>query len=406
MNITILSTSDSTGGAAVVSKRLVQAFINEGHEARLLVLNAGRNGDDRVYGCNKGLIPRSTFYKERIDIFFRNGFNRNDLFKVSTATTGYNITDNPLVKQADVIIMGWINQGFLSLKNIEEICSLGKPVLWVMHDQWCMTGICHLPGSCRRFTDRCGECKYLHWMKGPHDLSWRIWHKKNTLYNHYKNLRFVAVSHWLADKALQSSLLRDHNIEVVPNPVTIPTLPLLNVEHRRPVIVMGAARLDEDVKNLPLAIDSMNMFYDEYRHLYPDVSAVFFGNIRNAKILQQLRLPYHYLGPITNETTGSVFNNASVVLSTSHFEMLPTTIVEGLMWGCRAVATDSGGQSDIIVDGRNGFLTKGAAPCVSQAILQALQLNVTSQELRESVAIKFSPRRIAGDYLQIIERMS
>ena len=46
---------------------------------------------------------------------------------------------------------------------------------------------------------------------------------------------------------------------------------------------MGAARLDEDVKNLPLAIKALNLLHDNRRCGMTE--AVFFGGLRNGNAL-------------------------------------------------------------------------------------------------------------------------
>ncbi|MDE7388891.1 MAG: glycosyl transferase, partial [Muribaculaceae bacterium] len=113
MKIALLTTSDSTGGAAIAAARLAEALVGLGQEVTVVT----RNGRSRI-----------PFIAERLDILARNGFNRRDLFKVSTASFGVSIADLPAVREADAVILGWINQGFLSLK---EIGRSSKPMLWI-----------------------------------------------------------------------------------------------------------------------------------------------------------------------------------------------------------------------------------------------------------------------------------
>ncbi len=47
MKVVILNTSDSNGGAAVVSFRLMRALCDAGADARMLVVDR-RSGDERV----------------------------------------------------------------------------------------------------------------------------------------------------------------------------------------------------------------------------------------------------------------------------------------------------------------------------------------------------------------------
>jgi hypothetical protein len=74
------------------------------------------------------------------------------------------------VQAADVIHLHWVNQGFLSLKNIYQLSALGKPIVWTLHDMWAFTGGCHYSSDCVRFKEVCGFCPYLR-NPGPEGLS-------------------------------------------------------------------------------------------------------------------------------------------------------------------------------------------------------------------------------------------
>lgn len=407
MRIAILSTSEATGGAAVVTRRITEALRSFGHDARMVVLREDRNENndfvETVSGNSRGrLLP---FIAERGEIFLQNSLNRRDLWKVSTASTGVAVKSHPFVAEADAVIIGWICQGFMSLAEIGQICATGKPTLMVMHDQWAMTGICHLPGKCRRWAEgrRCGKCPLLHGMAWRHDLSRRVWNRKAELYRRFPHLKFVAVSSWLAARAAESTLLGRRKVAVIPNPIALP-LPDSIATERKPMIVTGAARLDDDVKNLPLAIEALNLLYDSGKS--HGAETVFFGGLRDTKALDGLRMPHRWTGPLKNEEVKRLMGEAKVVLSTSHFEMLPTTIVEGLAQGCVAVATDSGGQRDIIDDGVNGRLAApGDAEGLADALAWALGDTAPSAlDLRLSVE-KFDAEKIARRYLELLESL-
>lgn len=407
MRIALLSTSESTGGAAVVTRRVTEALRNLGHDARMVVLRRDEklNTDfvETAAGNRRGrLLP---FVAERGEIFLQNAMNRRDLWKVSTASTGVPVFAHSFVAEADAIIIGWICQGYLSLAEIGQICALGKPTLMVMHDQWAMTGICHLPGGCRRWAEggRCGNCPLLHGMAWRNDLSRRVWKRKEKLYTANPRLIFVAVSSWLAGRAAESTLLSGRNVTVIPNPIALPAPSTIRSD-REPMIIMGAARLDDDVKNLPLAIDALNRLHDSGRAA--GAEAVFFGGLRDRNALSGLRMPHRWLGPISSTEVSSLMERGKAVLSTSHFEMLPTTIVEGLANGCVAVATDSGGQSDIIDNGVNGMLVApGDAQGVADALAWALSDNAPdARELRMSVE-KFDARSIGTRFFQLLDSL-
>lgn len=149
MKILLLSTFELQGGAAIACKRLQQALEEQGISAKMLVRDK-QTDDERVcsiYEKQPKWFGKFRFLWECLVIWLNNGFSRHNLFAVSIANTGYRIDRHPLVKWADVIHLHWVNQGFLSLKSIAKLSSLGKPVVWTMHDQWAYTGICHYTGD-------------------------------------------------------------------------------------------------------------------------------------------------------------------------------------------------------------------------------------------------------------------
>ena len=92
--------------------------------------------EDWIETVEKGrcshLLNRIRFYWERAVIFLHNHFNRSQLFRVSIANTGTDISRLPCVREADVIHLHWINQGFLSLNDIKQLAALGKPIVWTI----------------------------------------------------------------------------------------------------------------------------------------------------------------------------------------------------------------------------------------------------------------------------------
>lgn len=213
--IVLLSHNDLLGGAAIVTYRLMKALHELGHEADMLVFNKTCD-NPHVHQLGTRPVRGWRFISERAGIMMRNGFNRRDLFKISTASTGMNIHRHPLVKKADAIFVNWVNQSTVSLKEMQRICDMGKPVIWTMHDMWCMTGICHHAYSCSNYLQQCGDCPYLGPKAAPGDLSHKIWLKKKKLYDS-TDIRFVAVSNWVKQCAHNSSLLRDKDITVIHN---------------------------------------------------------------------------------------------------------------------------------------------------------------------------------------------
>ena len=213
MKVLLLNNSDNLGGAAIAANRLMNALITNGIETKTLVLNK-KTDDENVVSVKtfftKQLLASFYFLWERFIIFIYNRLSRKNLFKISIANAGFDVSKHFLVKNADIIHLHWINQGFLSLRSIKKLIKLGKPIVWTMHDMWNFTGICHHAQTCLNYTQNCGNCHYL---KNPknNDISYTHFNRKKKIYSNAQ-LFPVTCSNWLRQAAEKWELLRNKPI--------------------------------------------------------------------------------------------------------------------------------------------------------------------------------------------------
>ena len=128
MRVLIVNTSEKTGGAAVAANRLMEALNNNGEKAKMLVRDK-QTDCLTVVSAGDGWRQRWHFLWERWRIFMAMHFSKKHLFEVDIANAGTDITGLPEFREADVIHLHWINQGFLSLSVIQKILQSGKPVV-------------------------------------------------------------------------------------------------------------------------------------------------------------------------------------------------------------------------------------------------------------------------------------
>lgn len=411
LKVALISHSDTLGGAAIVTRRLMQALRAEGVDARMVVFN--KLGDDTTVLATEGRFRRGySFMAERARIALANGFSRENLFKVSTGGNGLPLHNHPWVLEADIIVLGWINQGLLSLHGLKRLAALGKPIVWTMHDMWCLTGICHHAYECRAYLNECGNCQFLTSRKN-NDLSHKVWRKKHALYSSVP-VTFVAVSSWLAKCCRESSLLRDADVRVIPNAFPVDSFPTSSNfrfnrigESVKRIILMGAARLDDPIKGLPMAIDVLNYLFDTDPEAVRDTTVIFFGDVRDKSAFANLRLPYLHLGTVDDgRVLRHLYSRANVVISTSLYETLPGTIIEGQAGGAIPVSFGRGGQADIIDHKVNGYIARYKdIPDFAAGISWALKQDIDRDELHESVRRKFSARSVARRYIDLFHEL-
>ena len=396
------------GGAAVFTYRLMQALRQEGVEATMLVCDA-IGSHAHVVDYAQPLLDKYHFLAERLQIFAHNGFSRENLFKVDTASWGRDLSNHPVVREADVVMLNWVNQGALSLDSIARICRMGKPVIWTMHDMWNCTGICHHAYDCERYKEACGSCIYLASTRQA-DLSHAVWRKKKALYD-APNLHFVSVSNWLADKCRQSSLLSHKPIAVIPNTMPVDNFTYdrmpnsdMDIPAQAKVLAMGAARLDDEVKGFNLLVETTRHIANQNPDLASRLHLLLFGDIRDASLLQQLALPYTHLGRVASDEVTHIMAHADVVLSTSLYESFGGTLIEGQAAGCLPVTFGNGGQTDIVDHLRTGYIAQyKSCEDMAQGIEWAVNARIDRAMLHDEVVSRFSPAVVARRYISLIE---
>ena len=417
LRVVIINKSDSTGGAAVVSRRLMESLRGEGVDARMLVVEKLTHSPYIELAASPRSIKRP-FLAERLKIFMANGFDRSTLFKIDTGSDGLPLWEHHLVKEADAVLINWVNQGMLSLKGVEKIIALGKPVIWTMHDMWCMTGICHHAGDCRGYLKKCGNCPLLGKRGGDNDLSHKIWEKKRRLGSLQEKITFVAVSNWLAGKAKESSLLAGEKVCVIPNPFNLSFDECSREKNSGGKIrlIFGAARVDDPIKGLPVLVEATKLLRTDYPELASRMELVTFGGVKDPSSLSGMGVESRHLGMVKGEDeVRKVYESADILVSASSYETLPGTLVEAQAYGCIPVSCNPGGQSDIVEHLSTGHLAhfssdlEVAARNLAEGIVWAV--SVVDDEparaamlarMRDNVKSRFLSSAVAGAYVRLI----
>lgn len=413
MKTVIISRSDDTGGAAIVSFRLMNALRAAGVDARMLVCEK-RTSSPFVERAAAPRRIRRSFMAERLKIFLANGMNRSTLFQIDTAEEGLPLWRHPLVREADVICLGWVNQGMLSLKGVEKLIETGKPIVWTMHDEWNFTGICHHAFDCSRFEASCGDCPLMGKKRGKNDLSEQTWRRKKKMVDRC-GIHYVAVSNWLKGESARSSLLGGQPVSVIPNPFDLSLRPERTRTSSKKVILFGAARLDAPIKGLPILAEATRILADRYPDEAKEMELLTFGDVKEPAALTKFGIAHRHLGRISGAAAlAGTYAGADILVSPSLFENLPGTLVEAQAYGCVPVSFLRGGQNDIIDNGKTGILVDfdedphKAAEAFAEGIRRAVALSADAdveKRMRESVEKRFSSESVARRYIELFDKL-
>ncbi len=417
MRVLIVNTSERAGGAAVASSRLMDALNNNGVKAKMLVMNK-ETDNITVVGIKGKLRKRIHFLWERWCVYCHLHFRRNHLFELDLANTGIDITRLPEFKEADIIHLAWINQGFLSLNGIRKIIRSGKPIVWTMHDLWPATGVCHATLGCMAYKGVCHNCQYLPGHGSANDLSTRIYNRKKKLYRN-SGIHFVACSKWLGDQAKQSSLLTGLHVENIPNPIDTHIFYKKDKKQARlhstlpadkRIILFVSQRVTLERKGIALFTEAISKLTTQYPTMRQDTVIAILGGHAD-EVTDQLALPSYPLGYISNERQiVDIYNSANVFVNPSLDENLPNTIMEAMACGVPSVGFKVGGIPEMIDHQKNGYLAKykdvdDLAAGIHWALAEA-DRDAVSRQCLQKVYAYYSQRSVAMKYIEVYNQAS
>lgn len=412
--ILLVSTSDTTGGAAIACSRLLEALHKQGAAVNLLV-QSSKESNKNVISLAKSLWQKGCslirFTYERL-LFFLKEKDASTRFAFSPANTGVDITQHPAFLSADIIHLHWINGGFLSIKSLEKIAQSGKVVLWTLHDMWAFTGGCHQAGTCRGYKNQCGHCPML---SNPHssDLSARLLKRKKTLFQHSK-FHFITCSNWLQIRAKSSALLKNATVTSLPNAIDTNFYQPQNKTNLRKkygicqgafLILFGAYNINHPKKGFSYLLEALQILASRQACLPEKIEVLIFGK---SKGFDKTLIPFkvHALDYLHNqETIAELYTMANVLAYPSLADNLPNTLLESMACGTPAVAFSIGGIPEIITHQENGYLcNEPSAEALIEGIVWVLRhpnILDLNQKARQKVLDSFSEPVVSQKHLAL-----
>jgi len=365
MRILIVNTSEKVGGAAIAANRLMEALKKHGVSVRMLVRDR-QTSSMSVVQVETGLMQAVRFAWERFVIFVSNRFHRHNLFAVDIANTGYDITKMKDFEQADVIHLHWVNQGFLSLNDLDRILHSGKKIVVTLHDMWYFTGICHYSGDCGKYQDKCNGCPMIYHSGDGKDLSYKVFSRKQRMYED-ADITFVGCSKWIAGLAKSSALAKNQRVVSIPNAINTDVFkPMDKTEARKkcklPVdkklLLFGSQRITDERKGFKYLAEACEIIKKKYPDVAEKMGLVVVGG-KSETIQSEVVIPVYSVDYVSNEKDMvAIYNASDIYVTPSLQDNLPNTIVESMACGIPCVGFNIGGIPEMIDHKQNGYVAE------------------------------------------------
>lgn len=380
-----------------------EAFLEAGFDSKVLSLNSLVFGDPRIQKLGKAAKLRGRLNQHLMKFVTRKADKSYGLF--SCSFIGSDIRKHPMVMEADLIYVHWVLGGFLSIKNLEQLGRLGKPMIIIMHDMWTITGGCSHSFDCQKFLTHCHNCPILPGDRIK-DLSYRQFEEKRRFYEKYDHLFFVAPSIWLYNLAQKAALTRDKPIFHIPNVIDTAIFKpfdknvakkILNLEEKDFVIAFGANWIDSPYKGWKYLLNALQRLKE--KNFNREIQILVFGSGTDDRIKNAIPFKVKFMGFVKDDyATNLIYNASDVFVVPSVADNLPTTILESLSCGTPVVGFSTGGIPDMIDHKVNGYLARQRdADDLADGIAYVMENNLEGQ-LKE----RFSRARFIQDHLDLI----
>jgi len=416
MKVLIAGTFYKSGGAAIAAHRLVSALSSD-CDVSYLTQKASTDSLPQTYSYDSERFGKIRylfrFIVERL-YFYTKEKNKLVRYNFSPANTGVDITQHPFFQSADIIHLHWINQGFISLNNLEQIIQSNKPIVITLHDMWYFTGGCHYSGSCEGYKHQCGNCPLLS-RPSSDDISHQLLLKKISILSQAKNIQWVTCSNWLQKEALSSTLLKEANVVSIPNPLpeyyaterpdTASLRKSFDLPPATPLILIGAMQLQDARKGFAYFKKALDFLVKEHFVVPPEI--VIFGGVKKkqAEIFSDFPFTVHYKGQMNPSTElPKLYAACDVFVLPSLEDNLPNTVAEAMSQATPVVAFNIGGLSQMIDSGINGYLAKEKDSAdLAKGIYTVLTGDLTSykKEARSKAIGLYDAKKVSSQYVGI-----
>ncbi|HAI74488.1 MAG TPA: hypothetical protein DCS28_00420 [Candidatus Moranbacteria bacterium] len=184
-----------------------------------------------------------------------------------------------------------------------------------------------------------------------------------------------------------------------------------NISRDKFIITPGASRVT-DRKGLNYLIEAVAVLSEKYPQVYLKIMGD--GNAREKleQFVKSLDLNerIEFIGRVPREKTLNFYQEASVFVLPSLNEGMSNAMLEALAVGLPIISTNTGGASELVSDGQNGFIIKFKD---SQDIAEKIEKLILDEDLRKKMSVasrelaeKMSWKTVAEKYFEEYEKIA
>lgn len=388
MRVVHVTQSDLRGGAARAATRLHTSLQRAGVDS-WMVVNERLGTDLRTRQHSRSLAARlarlvaspALTALRRYSIRQHGGYSSVDLVRSGLIRAAFSLAP-------DIVHLHWLGAEAVS---IEEIGSIGTPVVWTLHDMWPLCGALHYDRQQEQAVWRTGVAS---WAAAFRDRALAVerinWLRKQRSWQGL-DAHLVGPSRWASQCAAQSRLFGARPIQTIPNALDTDVFRPrersrarrgFDLPSDRPIILFGAigglhdprkggGLLSESLRKLPRTILDQRPILCVFGQQKPVPVHGFDLELRTFPRIDD------------DQRLAMLYSACDVMVVPSAQETLGQTGTEAQACGCPVVTGDTSGTADLVEHKASGFLCEGrSSDQIAAGIAWVLEDNTRRTHLR------------------------
>lgn len=391
MKVVLICTSDS-GGAGLCCQRICNALNSIGVECKMLVLYKKTSNKNIVQvGRVKNLFWR--MFNKLLRICGLEITEFNYLFNLCHSTGNFysspysiiNISKHPLIRNADIVHLHWIN-GMIDFRTF--FGNINKPIIWTLHDENLFYGMAHYESTVIK--DNKKEQIYYTDKKNGIAKAKKlgIVFLSNMMYNKYnKHEIIINATKTIINNSVDTNIFTPHDKNIGRKKYGISSTDI--------VFIFVSATLTDKRKGLSILQEAIKSFNNPQMkilaignpdRLQPDKSTIFAGSLHDGK---ELSIAY---------SCGNYFVMPSIQ------EAFAQAPLEAMACGIPAIVSPVSGTEELITP-FNGIICDGfTVNDFVNGISSALSTSYDGNIIRKDIIERFSPEVMARKYTDFYKK--
>jgi glycosyltransferase involved in cell wall biosynthesis len=383
-------TAIGAGGAGIACLRQQRALVNAGIESKVLLLYGRHTPAEGVYSVEatdpafKKTMRQYKRQRALLNVKVRLNGKTPELF--SSPHTLWRIEEHPLVKEADIIHLHWV-AGMIDLQRF--FTAVKKPIVWTLHDAWPYSGGFHY----ERYWDPARFGK----------LSEEGLKIRKQLF-HERKMQIVSPSEYLLNECRNSGVFANSEFHHIHNCMNV--APNENTEHNSTAKPAGIKQrwifccdeLDYFRKGADLLFDAVTQWEND------SVQLTVVGQPGSKKVPDDPRI--QFTGHVGPERVAALLRNSDVLVHPSREDNLPNVIVEALCVGVPVLATPAGGVPEMIIHGKNGWLTSDVSRAALLKVFdEMLHMQFDREQIAKEAQQMYTPQKFSNTMQVVYARL-